>query len=294
MTNYNIDLNKIIVIKNNDQLQKYCDILLNEKFIAIDTEFMRSSTYYASLCLIQIAGQDHNIIIDNINTALDLTILNPLLLSENVTKVFHSCRQDIEIFLHYNKIIPSKLFDTQIAAMACGCSESISYAKLAEKLLSVKIDKKIRYCDWSRRPLSKNQILYAIKDVTYLRQIYIKITNQLKKNNRETWITEEMSKLSDENYYHADIENLWKKIKCKSTDPEFLMQVRNMTKIREELAIKLNMPRNHVFKDYVILEIAASQPVTLKELKLTKGLHKKILNDVILTDILEKINIIYK
>ena len=128
MTNYNIDLNKIIVIKNNDQLQKYCNLLLNEEFFAIDTEFMRSSTYYASLCLIQIAGQDHNIIIDNINTDLDLTILNPLLLSENVTKVFHSCRQDIEIFLHYNKIIPSKLFDTQIAAMACGCSESISYA----------------------------------------------------------------------------------------------------------------------------------------------------------------------
>ena len=188
------------LVTSTQDLIDVCTTFSNADFVAVDTEFMRETTFWPDLCLIQIAAGDDEIIVDTLAEDIDLKPFFSLMANESVTKVFHAARQDIEIIHHRAGIVPSPVFDTQIAAMVCGFGESASYGLLVKKLLNRELDKSSRFTDWSRRPLSDKQLTYAIGDVTHLRDLYPKLRDQLNVNGRAQWLNEEMSVLTNPGY----------------------------------------------------------------------------------------------
>src|SRR3712207_2772655 len=177
-------------------LEALCTRLSLEPFIAVDTEFMRETTYWPKLCLIQVAGPDEAAVIDPLAEGLDLAPLLNLLRDETLMKVFHAGRQDIEIFNNLG-VIPAPVFDTQIAAMAAGYGEQIAYDALVRQMLKVDIDKSSRFTDWARRPLSAAQLSYALADVVHLAEAFPKLRERLEKKGRLAWVAEEMKDLID-------------------------------------------------------------------------------------------------
>ena len=191
----------MIIIDNQEELNSFCNKSSKKPFICIDTEFMRESTFFSVLCLIQIATDDTEVVIDPLAKDINLAPLINILLDSNVTKVFHAARQDIEIFYHICGEVPKNIFDTQIAAMALGFRESIGYSSLVKGRLNINIDKGERFTDWSRRPLTKNQLKYALADVTHLRDLYPGLVKELTEKNRSSWIKEETNQLTDKKLY---------------------------------------------------------------------------------------------
>lgn len=261
-------------ITNTTELQAACAHLQGSAFITVDTEFQRESTYWPVLCLIQVAGEDYHCAIDPLAPGLDLAPFYALMRDKTVLKVFHSARQDIEIFVHEMGDVPHPLFDTQIAAMVCGFGESVGYETLVSRLTGARLDKSVRFTDWSRRPLSPRQIDYAISDVTHLRTIYEKFHAMLAKSNRESWLDEEMAVLTNPATYRADPKEVWKRLKPRSKNARFLAVVQALAAWREEEAQRRNVPRNRIVRDDVLLEIAAHPPTELEALGDIRGFSK--------------------
>ena len=275
-----------IPIKDNDTLYKFYNQCINEKVLAIDTEFIRENTYYPSLCLIQIAGSDFASAIDPLS-GVDLSIIWKLLENKNILKVFHAARQDIEIFLNLTGKIPYPIYDTQIAAMFCGLGDQIGYEGLVNKFLGLSVNKELQFTNWLQRPLSKNQIEYAISDVTHLIKIYPIITKLINDSNRTEWVEKEMQSISDQSLYKIDPLDIWKRIKLKNSKPKTLNLLKHLAAWRENECKKQNIPKNKLIRDDVLVNVSYQSPQTIIELKkiraFPKQLSHKNCNDIIET-----------
>ena len=264
------------IISDTASLAAFCARLAGEKFITVDTEFMRDKTYWPILCLVQVAGAAEAAAIDPLAEGIDLTPLLELMANERVLKVFHAARQDIEIFFQLSGTVPHPLFDTQVAAMVCGFGESVSYETLAGKLAGARIDKSSRFTDWSNRPLTERQIDYALADVVHLRPAYEKLRANLERSGRGPWLDEEMEILTDPAIYRLEPEEAWRRFKPRSGNRRFLAVLRELAAWRESAAQQRDLPRSRIVRDEQLLEIAAHAPTSVAELARSRGLGKGI------------------
>ncbi len=267
----------ITPITKTDDLVKLVESLKSSQYITIDTEFLRTTTYFAKLCLIQVANDDGAHIIDPLAEGLDLSSFYELM-DGGPIKVFHASRQDLEIFFHAMGKVPSPIFDTQVAAMVCGYGDSAGYETLVKSIAKESIDKSIRFTDWSIRPLTDKQLNYALSDVTHLRVIYKHLAESLEKSGRTSWLVDEFSILTSENTYKIAPEKSWKRIKCKSNNRRFLGYVQAMAAFREVEAVERDVPRNRIMRDDLLLSIAAHPPSEKHKVGKIKGLSKRYSN----------------
>lgn len=255
------------IIENTEDLKRLCSELEKQPFITVDSEFVRERTYYSKLCLIQVGWTDDAAIIDPLANCMDLSPFLDVLLNEKILKVFHSGRQDIEIFYHLSGKVPTPVFDTQIAAMVCGFGPMISYDNLVQAITHVELDKSSRLTDWSKRPLNKKQLEYALRDVTFLIPCYQWLANYLKENNREHWIEEELQDaLLDEDLYKIDPESVWRRLHYTAHSGQFLMLLKHLAAWRERRAIDADVPRQNILKDEILVNVAALAPRTVTEM----------------------------
>ncbi|HEX5079495.1 MAG TPA: ribonuclease D [Geminicoccaceae bacterium] len=243
-----------------------CDELAQEPFVAIDTEFMRDRTYWPKVCLIQLAGRNRHAAIDPLAPGIDLAPLFALMANPAVAKVFHAARQDVEIFHHLSGAIPTPLFDTQLAAMVCGYGEEVSYETLVTRLAKGRIDKSSRFTDWARRPLTRQQLDYALADVIHLRVVYQRLEAQLRQTGRSEWVAQELAGLTDPRTYEQPPEEAWRRIKVRSREPRFLAVVQALAAWREREAQRRDLPRNRILRDDLLLELAASRPRSIDDI----------------------------
>ena len=201
------------LITDQTELAEFCRDLAAADFITVDTEFMRESTYWPQLCLVQLAGPDRHAAVDPLAPGLNLQPLYDLMADESVLKVFHAARQDIEIFLHQGKVMPRPVFDTQIAAMVCGYGESVGYETLVVSLTGRRVDKMSRFTNWAQRPLTAPQLAYALADVTHLRDVYTRLRERLDRNGRTAWVEEEDAVLVADGTYDLDPANAWRRLR---------------------------------------------------------------------------------
>ena len=206
------------LIADNHELAEFCARQSEAEFIAVDTEFLRDSTYWPKLCLVQIAGPDEAAAIDTLAEGCELQPLLDLLAEPRIRKVFHSARQDLEIFYHLTGRVPEPIFDTQVAAMVCGYGDSVAYETLARKLAGVRVDKQSRFTDWSHRPLTQKQLEYALADVIHLRPAYEKLADELEKTGRTSWLDQEMGILMDPETYRLDPDRAWRRLKSRNSN----------------------------------------------------------------------------
>lgn len=274
------------IIADTESLERLCTALSAEAFITVDTEFMRESTYWPDLCLIQVAGEETNGLIDPLAPDIDLRPFFDLMNDARVLKVFHAARQDIEIMVHRAGIVPHPVFDTQIAAMVCGFGDQVGYEAIVRKLAKAQIDKSSRFTDWSRRPLSEKQLIYALADVTHLRVVYEALKTELDRTGREHWLREEMDILTNPATYRTEPEDAWKRIKVRLRSKKQLGALMEVAAWREREAREKNVPRSRVLKDDAIAEIAVQAPQTREALNqlraLPKGMASSRVGDAIL------------
>ena len=261
------------LIARTDDLAAACAKLATAPFIAVDTEFMREQTFWPRLCLIQIAGGDTEVLIDSMAPDIDLKHFFDLMVDESVVKVFHSARQDVEIVHHLAGVIPHPIFDTQVAAMVCGFGEAVSYSMLVKRLLGRNLDKTSRFTDWSRRPLSERQLIYALGDVTYLRDLFPKLRAQLEESERASWLNEEMAVLTDPATYELHPEQAWRRLKMRIKTPKALGVLMELAAWREREAQTQDVPRSRVLKDEALYDIAGQSPRTVEDLGSLRSLH---------------------
>ncbi|MEM8773779.1 MAG: ribonuclease D [Pseudomonadota bacterium] len=257
-------------LTTTDALVEFCERAAEAPYVTVDTEFLRERSYYSKLCLVQLAlpGDDENdaVIVDPLEEELSLDPLYALFRNTKVVKVFHAARQDLEIFHVDADLIPAPLFDTQIAAMVCGFGEQVGYETLVRKIAKTSLDKTSRFTDWSRRPLSDAQKKYALADVTHLRVIYEFLEKKLRETKRDRWVAEELEVLTNPETYIQRPDDAWKKVKTRNLSAKFLAIVRELARFRETHAQQRNIPRNRVFKDDAMLEIASMKPAKTKDL----------------------------
>src|SRR5215203_2681688 len=260
------------LITKSEDLVTLVERLSKQPFVAVDTEFMRENTYWPDLCLIQVASPDEAAAIDPMGD-IDLAPLLALLVeNEEVLKVFHAGGQDLEIIHNLTGKVPHPLFDTQIAAMALGHGEQIGYSNLIESLLGHSLDKGARFTDWSRRPLDKRQIDYAIADVTHLATIFPRMVEKLRKNGRGAWLDEEMERLADPSSFDFAPEDAWKRLKLPGRNPQLLGRMKALAAWRENEARNKNLPRGRIVKDDTLQELASHPPKTQEDLGRVRGL----------------------
>ena len=255
------------IVETNIALEKNLKLIENEGYISIDTEFIRDNTYFSKLCLIQVASKNHSFIIDPLKEELNLDSFRKILKKNSLVKIFHSGRQDMEIFYHLFGELPKPIYDTQIAAMVCGFGDQVSYENLVNTLLNIRIDKSSRVSNWSFRPLTEKQIIYALSDVTHLVRIYEKLKNQISNGNRSLWIEDEMKSLAEIKNYKINPSEAWMKIKIKSTKREYLNRVKFLAEWRENESIKSNIPKNRIMKDDTLLDLASINPKSNEDFK---------------------------
>jgi ribonuclease D len=261
------------LINSTDDLAALVTRMKGHDFVAVDTEFMRENTYWPDLCLLQIASPDEAAAIDPKADGLDMEPLLDLMVNnDEVLKVFHAGGQDLEIIHNLTGDVPNPLFDTQIAAMALGYGEQIGYSNLVESVLGHNLDKGARFTDWSRRPLDKRQIDYAIADVTHLATIFPKLVNKLVKTGRGAWLDEEMDRLADPSSFAFAPEDAWKRLKLPSRNPAVLGRLKALAGWRETEARSKNLPRGRIVKDDTLNELASHPPKTQDDLGKVRGL----------------------
>ncbi|MEH6836558.1 MULTISPECIES: ribonuclease D [Falsihalocynthiibacter] len=261
----------MITITTTSELAAYCERAASFPYVTVDTEFLRERTYYSKLCLVQLAvpGDDDEVdavLVDPLAPDFSLEPLYELFRNENVVKVFHAARQDLEIFFIEGNVFPIPLFDTQVAAMVCGFGEQVGYETLVRKIAKANIDKTSRFTDWSRRPLTSAQKTYALADVTHLRDVYEFLSKDLKKSNRSKWVEEELEVLLSPGTYVVPSEDAWKRVKTRTTSGRFMALVKTLSQFREEYAQTRNIPRNRVYKDDALLELASTKPSSFDDL----------------------------
>ncbi|WP_317054784.1 ribonuclease D [Roseovarius rhodophyticola] len=258
-------------ITTTDELSEFCKRAQDVDYVTVDTEFLRERSYYSKLCLIQLAlpgrNDDDAVLVDPIEGAsMSLEPLYDLFRAPGVVKVFHAARQDLEIFHVDGGLIPAPLFDTQVAAMVCGFGEQVGYETLVRRIPKQSLDKTSRFTDWSRRPLTSAQKKYALADVTHLRQIYEHLSAKLSETGRDKWVAEEMEVLTNPETYITRPEDAWLRVKTRNVSGRFLAIVRELARFREEYAQTRNVPRNRVFKDDALVELASTKPGSHKDL----------------------------
>ncbi len=248
------------LITTSRELADVCGRMAHHPFVTVDTEFLRETTFWPKLCVVQLASPDEAVAIDALAEGLDLGPLFALMADTNVMKVFHAARQDIEIIWNLAKLIPTPLFDTQVAAMVCGFGDQISYSELVQAVCRVSLDKSSRFTDWSRRPLSEAQIDYAIADVTYLRDIYGHLRRLLEKSGRLSWLDDEMTLLTSPSTYEQHPANAWERLRNRARKTRDLAVLMEVAAWRETEAQSRDVPRSRVLKDDVLLEVAQAAP----------------------------------
>ena len=254
------------VITSSAKLAAACERLARHPYVTVDTEFMRETTYYPKLCLLQVASVEEALLIDPLEQGLDLTPFFSLLRDERVVKVFHAARQDIEIFWHMARTIPKPLFDTQIAAMVCGYGDQVSYEQLANDLGNAQIDKTQRFTDWSRRPLSEAQLNYAKADVTHLRAVYEALAAKLAASGRKTWLAEDMAVLETPATYETKPEDAWQRLAGRLKKQRDLGVLIEVAAWREQDAQKRDVPRQRVLRDDTLMEVVQARPQNIEAL----------------------------
>ena len=278
------------MIETTAALAEACTELAKSEFITIDTEFLRETTFWPELCLVQMASPTLEVLVDPLAKGIDLQPLFELMANPNVVKVFHAARQDIEIIYHLGGLIPHPIFDTQVAAMVCGFGDSISYDQLVQKIKNVQIDKSSRFTDWSRRPLTDKQLDYALADVTHLRDVYLALKAQLEREGRSLWLTEEMDILESRDTYDMHPDDAWLRLKSRLRKPTELAILKFVAAWREREARSRNVPRSRVLKDDAIFEIAQQQPKDAEALSRLRTIPKGWERSASGTAIIETVN----
>ena len=248
------------LITTTDELETAVAALERSAFVTVDTEFIRETTFWPELCLIQMAAPGVTALVDPLAPGLDLAPFFRLMADERVVKVFHAARQDIEIVFHLGGLIPQPVFDTQVAAMVCGFGDSVSYEQIVQNVTGARIDKSSRFTDWRHRPLSEKQLDYALADVTHLIDVYQHLKAELEREDRAHWLTEEMNVLTARETYDPSPEDAWKRLKMRMRKPQELAIVQGVAAWREREARERNVPRGRVLKDDAIYEIAQQAP----------------------------------
>ena len=262
------------LISTSDDLAAVCARMAKHPFVTVDTEFLRETTYYPLLCVAQMASPEEAVVVDALATELDLSPLFALMANESIIKVFHAARQDIEIVWNMAKTIPHPIVDTQVAAMVLGYGDSISYDQLVQRITGDTLDKSHRFTDWTRRPLSDAQIAYALSDVTHLRDVYLKLAEDLDKRGRNNWVEAEMEVLTSPETYRADPERAWERLKSRVRKPKELAVLMEVAAWREREAQTRDVPRGRVIKDDVIGDIAVQAPTSIERLGHLRSLPK--------------------
>jgi ribonuclease D len=281
--------NDIPMITDSESLRAFCAAVSGDAFITVDTEFLRETTYYPKLCLIQIAGADTAALIDPLADGLSLEPFFALMTNTKVLKVFHAASQDIEILVNIANLVPAPVFDTQIAAMVCGFGDQVGYEAIVRKLVGAQIDKSSQFTDWSRRPLTQKQMAYALSDVTHLRVVYEKLKAEIDREGRGEWLQGELALLADPANYRVDPANSWRRIKARIQSRKQQAVLMAVAAWREREAQHKNVPRGRILKDDAVAEIAIQVPQNreaMQQLRLLprgsadSGIGKGILNAV--------------
>jgi len=262
------------LITTTSELAAVCDRLSRHPVITVDTEFLRETTYYPLLCVIQMASSEEAVVVDALADGLDLKPFFDLMANENVLKVFHAARQDIEIVWHRAGIVPHPIFDTQVAAMVLGYGESIAYDQLVERITGHRPDKTHRFTDWSRRPLTEEQMHYALADVTHLREVFAALDADLKKRGRSDWVSEEMEVLTSPKTYDFHPERAWERLRTRVRKPRELAVLMEVAAWREQEAQGRDVPRSRILKDDAVGDIATHAPTTPEKLAHLRSLPK--------------------
>jgi len=262
------------LISTTEQLTDACTRLARHPVITVDTEFLRETTFYPLLCVVQMASAEEAVVVDTLADGIDLAPFFALMANENVLKVFHAARQDIEIVWHRAGIVPHPIFDTQVAAMVLGYGDSIAYDQLVERITGHRPDKTHRFTDWSRRPLTQEQMHYAVSDVTHLRDVFAALDADLKKRGRSDWVSEEMEVLTSPNTYDVHPERAWERLKTRVRKPKELAVLMEVAAWREQEAQGRDVPRSRVLKDDAVGDIATHAPTTLEKLATLRSLPK--------------------
>ncbi len=277
------------IITTTDSLAKFCKKAKSAPFIALDTEFMRERTFYSQLCLIQMATPNDEAILDPLAKGIDLSPFLSLLADKRLEKVMHAARQDMEIFYKLINAVPTPIFDTQIAAMALGFGENVGYLALVKGRLAITLDKGARFTDWSRRPLSDNQLSYALGDVTHLRDLYPGMCRELNAKNRMDWVREEMETMVDASLYDFDPEKAWKRLKPRMFRQDYLAVLKAAAAWREREAQIKDVPRGRILKDDGIYVIAQRKPKSVKELANVRGIPGGFANRKTAIDLIDDV-----
>ena len=263
------------LITTTAELTKAVEEASQSAFVTVDTEFMRETTYYSKLCLVQMAGPElDGVLVDPLAPGIDLAPFLELMADEKVVKVFHSARQDLEIVWNMGGIVPRPLFDTQVAAMVCGYGDSVSYEQLANDLAKARIDKSSRFTDWSRRPLSDAQLSYALSDVTFLVVIYEKLKEELERTGRASWLDDELVVLTSPDTYRNDPEKAWMRLSGRMRKPREIAILMEVASWREREAQTRDVPRGRVLKDEAVIDVAVSAPRSVDALARLRTIPK--------------------
>jgi ribonuclease D len=253
-------LGRMEIITTTQDLESACLDLATADFITIDTEFLREKTFWPVLCLIQLASPDRALIVDPLAKGIDLAPFFKLMADQSVLKVFHAARQDLEIVFHLGDMLPKPIFDSQVAAMVLGFGDSVAYDSLVSRITGAHIDKTSRFTDWSRRPLTDQQLDYALADVTHLRDVYLELASQLETRGRSTWLNEEMAILEARKTYDMHPDDAWRRLRNRMRKPQDLAILQKIAAWRENMARGRNVPRGRVLKDDALYEIAQQKP----------------------------------
>ncbi|HWX58641.1 ribonuclease D [Bradyrhizobium sp.] len=262
------------LISTSSELAASCARLASHEVITVDTEFLRETTYYPLLCVVQMASADEAVVVDALADGLDLKPFFELMANEKVLKVFHAARQDIEIIFHLAATIPHPIFDTQVAAMVLGYGDSIAYDQLVERITGYRPDKTHRFTDWARRPLTEEQLHYAVSDVTHLRDVFVALDADLKKRGRSDWVGSEMEVLTSPRTYDFHPERAWERLKTRVRKPKELAVLMEVAAWREQEAQSRDVPRSRVLKDDTVGDIATHAPTSLERLGSLRSLPK--------------------
>jgi len=280
-------------LTTTSDLAAFCTEARHHPYITIDTEFLRERTYFSKLCLLQLAmpGKDDStaVLVDPLAESLSLEPLYALFRDTSVVKVFHAARQDLEIFFVDAGVFPDPLFDTQVAAMVCGFGEQVGYETLVRRIAKQSLDKSSRFTDWSRRPLTDAQKIYALADVTHLRVIYEHLAALLEESGRARWVQEELRILTDPSTYTIVPEEAWRRIKTRNTSGKFLAILRELAKFREAYAQERDIPRSRIYKDDAIIELASTKPASLNDLGRSRLLLREARKGAIADGIIEAV-----
>jgi ribonuclease D len=260
-------------ITTTAELAVFCDKLKGQPFVAVDTEFMRETTYWPKLCLIQAAAGSAEACIDPLAEGMDLEPFLAIMRDETILKVFHAARQDVEIFNNL-QAMPRPLFDTQVAGMAAGFGEQIAYDALVRQMLKIDLDKSSRFTDWARRPLSDSQLTYALADVTHLAALYPILQERLANEGRLGWVTDEMANLTDPAVYDVEPENAWKRLRPRKHTAKYMAVYKAVAAWRERTAQTRDQPRGRILKDEAIDEVATQAPTDADQLDRLRSVPK--------------------